>query len=409
MNSAGLVKELDRCAKCGQCRSVCPVFLVLKDETLVARGRLAIIQAQAESSKDISELYAKILNTCLMCRRCEENCPSLVDTSAVFKSERQRIADEKGLPLLLRLGFRWVLPRRWLYNVIMRLGSLANSLFGKSSAPVRQLPLSFANLFRRLPRLAARSALQIHNPSFITHNLTKVSIFIGCAANYICPEIIDSLTDILDKLKIPYIIPQGQVCCGMPALLSGDEQTARRLMKINQGVFNTDTIITVCPTCNRMLTEEYALKGVKVLDAMEFLNEASPLQLLTAKLQIRTAYHQPCHSAGTKTPEIIKAFLKANTDYQKIEDICCGGGGLFTFKFPELSGLIGQARMEGLEQIIQSIEDKDSALTLVTNCPGCMMQLEYLLADNPDIRVRHALNLIADDCKTDSSSPHIRK
>ena len=53
-----------------------------------------------------------------------------------------------------------------------------------------------------------------------------------------------------------------------------------------------------------------------------------------------------------------------------------------------------------------------STLNVVTNCPGCLMQLEYLLLGNPDIRVRHALNLIADvngAHKTGQPVPHTHK
>ncbi|MEK7310164.1 MAG: (Fe-S)-binding protein [Planctomycetota bacterium] len=461
MNITELQKELDRCAKCGQCRSVCPVFLALKDETLVARGRMAIIQARSVAlslrgsptgtteaisnqtglprSSDVtsdslapmltsgapripsghrdamtqeadSSLYTKILHTCLMCRRCEENCPSLVETGAVFKSERRRIADEKGLPLLLRLGFIWVLPNRWIYNSVMRLTSLVSRLFSRSRAPVRHLPLYFANLFQRMPRLAPRSALEIYTRSTL-HALrsTPVTIFLGCAANYIYPEIIEALTSILDQLKIPYVIPQEQVCCGMPALLSGDEQSADKLGRINQEIFKTETVITVCPTCNRMLAEEYELKGVRVMDAFEFLNEVSNFQLLTSNIQTRTAYHQPCHSAGTKAPEIIKAFLKASTDYQEIDDVCCGGGGLFTFKYPELSDMIGQRRMETL-LLPETSNMKPVTFYVVTNCPGCMMQLEYLLSSGKQgIRVRHILNLITDAHKTGCPVPHTQE
>ncbi|MBI5779401.1 MAG: (Fe-S)-binding protein [Planctomycetes bacterium] len=433
-----LQKELARCAKCGQCRSVCPVFLALKDETLVARGRLAIIQA-GQAGQQMSAIRApwrfgatnrptdqfrKILDTCLMCRRCEENCPSLVETSVVFKSERQRVTDEKGLPWLLRLGFRWVLPNRWLYNSMMRLASLAGWLFGRGGAPVRHLPLYFANLFpdalvgtplrlrQRMPRLAKKSALQLRHSSLDISHSPKVSIFLGCAANYIYPEIIEALTSILDRLKIPYVIPQAQVCCGMPALLSGDEQSAKRLMKMNQETFKTETIITVCPTCNRMLREmrssEWGM-GNKIVDAVEFL-ETELTQFRIPHSAFRTAYHTPCHSAGTKAPEIIKAFLKANTDYQEIDDICCGGGGLFTFKYPELSDLIGQARVDSLRGSLITQSPNHPITQLVTNCPGCMMQLEYLLSSGKHtVKVRHIVNLIMDAHKTGRPAPHTHK
>ncbi|MFH1230279.1 MAG: (Fe-S)-binding protein, partial [Planctomycetota bacterium] len=116
---------------------------------------------------------------------------------------------------------------------------------------------------------------------------------------------------------------------------------------------------------------------------------------------LRTIYHLPCHSTGTKVPEIIKSILKATTDYQETEsDLCCGGGGLFSFKYPELSHQIGQARLKSIEHIAKSRDDSKpyalrSTLTVVTNCPGCMMQLEYLLSANniKDVKVSHPVNL----------------
>ncbi|MFH0889043.1 MAG: (Fe-S)-binding protein [Planctomycetota bacterium] len=431
-----LQKEIERCAKCGQCRSVCPVFLALKDETLVARGRLAIIQAKHQAPQDTYDLYTKILNTCLMCRRCEENCPSMVKTEEIFKSQRLSIAKENGLPLLLRFGFRWVLPYRWFYNIILRSTYLLQRLIKNrrasppeadlpqaqgskektaSDVPVRHLPLYFANLFQRLPKLAPKSALE-YCVQRTTHNEQRttapVAIFIGCAANYIYPEIINQITAILKHHKVPYTIPSQQVCCGFPALLSGDEEAANKLMKINLKNFDADTIITVCPTCNRMLREQYYLnnKQVKVIDAFEFINELTDIKPQTPKTKLCTTYHLPCHSVGTKLPDIIKSSLKATTDYHETEsDLCCGGGGLFSFKYPELSHQIGQVRLKSLleskEHRAKSIENTTplrstlhaprSTLMVVTNCPGCMMQLDYLISagDIKDVKVCHPLNL----------------
>jgi glycolate oxidase iron-sulfur subunit len=390
-------KELERCAKCGQCRSVCPIFSVLKDETLVARGRLAIIQSKttASSSVEYNDL-AKIIDTCLMCRRCEVHCPSLVKTSDVFKSVRQELVAQNGLPSLLRLAFRWVLPNRWLYDNVMRLASSVMRLMihhRTRQAPLRHLPLYFTNLLQRLPKLAPKSALEsIEHPGVTSGRATPVSIFIGCAANYIYPGIIDGLTSTLNRLGISYVIPAQQVCCGFSALLSGDELTAKRLMKINQPLFKTDTIITVCPTCNRMLREmqdtEFGMRS-EIIDAIEFLADTTESQISNPKSQIRTVYHKPCHSEGTKAPEIIRALLKTTTDYQETDsDLCCGGGGLFGLKFPDLSEQIGHLRLKSIHPSIGS-------LTIVTNCPGCMMQLDYLLSlTNSPMKTRHIMNIL---------------
>ncbi|MDI6733226.1 MAG: (Fe-S)-binding protein [Planctomycetota bacterium] len=530
-----LSSEIERCAKCGQCRTVCPIFSALKDEKFVARGRLSLLQAD-QSLKNKYRIFERIINTCLLCLRCENNCPSRVKTGEIFKYERVKLAKERGLPALLSFAFRWVLPKRWFYNLVLRLGSwvrplrIANCPAWAGRIANRHPPLYFANLLQQIPEIAPQSALEIigarghakgrapplgrgspsrlafatakragdafggqttsassaqgglrwgrcHKPSLPSRQgRTKVGeavgIFIGCATNYFYPDIIKSLVSILEDLNIPYEIPPQQVCCGMPVLLSGDEQTARRLMRKNRECLKYRTVITVCPSCNRMLSDSLSLpvlmvppscpspdghrdrgirtnpvltgsrrdrdKGslqaenidpaVKVIDAVEFLDSVTKLSpggktsinpvrdrspsgdrhsginsnYTLAKGQIsnssnesknisngvNTIYHKPCHSDGTRAPDIIMAFLKAGTQYTQIEDICCGGGGLFTFKYPDLSHQIGQYRLKSINQF------QAGRRYIITNCPGCIMQLEYLLkvTKTDNLKVSHFLN-----------------
>ncbi|MBI4712302.1 MAG: (Fe-S)-binding protein [Planctomycetes bacterium] len=422
--------ELDRCAKCGQCRSVCPVFAQLKDESLVSRGRIAVLSANSQDSKRFRE----IINTCLMCLRCETNCPSLVKTSEIFKAARAELADRNGLPILLRLGFRYILPHRWLYNLAMRLMRIFSPVAKVTLAPIRHLPLALGSFHNRIPNLAKVSALQslsinrrpnlsvfcaparpdVHRGArgSAVNKSPSVAIFIGCAINYIYHEVFTSMIDVLKHHGITPIVPKDQVCCGLPALLSGDVATARKLALNNQVAFaDADIILTGCSSCGRMLAEEYpsltadlpadlpakalaqagapaqagAQSKPKIMDVMEFcLSSPHPV----SRIPYPTFYHRPCHSNWNNSPEAIKSFLHEVSDYQEngLPDLCCGGGGLFSFKYPALSEKIGDTRMVHLHR--QKGEN-----ILVTNCPGCMMQLEFLIRKEgiKNIKVKHAI------------------
>ncbi|MFH1228141.1 MAG: (Fe-S)-binding protein [Planctomycetota bacterium] len=416
---------LERCAKCGQCRSVCPVFAALKDEALVARGRIAFLKEQLPIHSSRSR---EIINSCLMCLRCEENCPSLVETGKAFKSGRAQAVREKGLPLPVWIGFNWILPHRRLYDLAMKVLRLFAPLVRSSAPPLRHLPLALGELTAKIPRLAKEPALNFYlsqmapkrHGAFMAlrskerkENKPKVAIFVGCAINYIYPEVLGDIIKVLDKMGVDYYIPQDQLCCGLPALLSGDIRTARRLARQNiKALKGADIVLTACATCGRMLKTEYSLllateiqrtqSNPKIMDVMEFCLERQPA-IYNSELSAgggpasgwnipqSTFYHAPCHSTWNKSPEMIRSFLRKATAYCESEvDLCCGGGGLFGFKYPELSRRIGQARLDG---IVKSNPD-----VVVTNCPGCMMQLEYLLgsADKGRVKVRHAISMLAD-------------
>ena len=400
---------MERCARCGQCRSICPVFAALKDEALVARGRIAFLKEQLPIH---SSRAREIIDSCLMCLRCEDNCPSLVETGKVFKSGRARAVREKGLPLPVWFGFNWILPHRWLYDLSMKVLRLFAPLMKSSAPPLRHLPLALGQISAKIPRLAKKPALAVYSPQRRRErreDKPKVAVFVGCAINYIYPEVLGDIIKVLDKMGVDYYIPQEQLCCGLPALLSGDVRTARRLARQNiRALKDSDIVLTACATCGRMLKTEYPLllateaellpsvgqrtqSNPNIMDIMEFCLERQPAIHNSEFITYNSFFHAPCHSTWNKSPEMIRSFLRKATAYRESEDdLCCGGGGLFGFKYPELSLRIGQARLDG---IIKSNPD-----FVVTNCPGCMMQLEYLLKSNSQSHttVKHAISILSD-------------
>ena len=81
-------------------------------------------------------------------------------------------------------------------------------------------------------------------------------------------------------------------------------------------------------------------------------------------------YHSPCHECrGMEVVDQPRDLIKAVADYKPAEEeqVCCGFGGSYSVKFPEISSQILAKKLDNFES--------SGATTLLTNCPGCVMQL----------------------------------
>ena len=79
----------ESCVRCGMCKALCPVFKVLKEEGVSARGKGILLS---------EKLMDKVLFECTLCRACEERCPLGVKVcDAVRKGREAMVLRGKGL------------------------------------------------------------------------------------------------------------------------------------------------------------------------------------------------------------------------------------------------------------------------------------------------------------------------
>lgn len=392
--------ELGKCAKCGTCRAVCPVFLELRDELMVTRGKLALFESAYSNPLSSLKKFRQALDCCLVCFKCLEKCPSLVKTTDLILAAREWLSTQKnGLPFPLKFAFRFIIPYRRLYNLAIKLLSIIrNSLFvirNSQKDKIRHLPLIFASPLGRIPPITSKPILsQNTNYKLRTNGTTKyeVAIFTGCLVNYIYPQIYEATILVLKKEGISYITPTDQVCCGTPLLIYGDRRNASRLIQRNLKALTREkinTIITMCASCRRTLKEEYPKLEIPVWDIMEFIDRYIPHRE-GQTLNFRTTYHQPCHFIRTSVGEITRKILKKISFYQETDsdNLCCGGGGMFAFKYPEIAQRIGKHKIEFFL--------KSNIEIATSSCPGCLMQLNYLLRErDSQIQTCHPIELYA--------------
>jgi glycolate oxidase iron-sulfur subunit len=200
-----------------------------------------------------------------------------------------------------------------------------------------------------------------------------------------------------------------EVCCGLPALASGDDTGFQALVRQNRealGRLSYDVLVTACATCTfaiKTLWPTLASLGAdhgpadRVMDITEFiLTRGRPLVFADNRSDspIPVTWHDPCHLKGKgDVPALARRLLSSLPGYTYVESVgaglCCGSGGSFNLDHYDLSLSIGKAKVRGIMA--------SGASQVITACPGCMLQLTDLLArEGSDIRVRHIMELVAE-------------
>jgi glycolate oxidase iron-sulfur subunit len=403
--------EIRRCLKCGLCRSVCPVFAEVLDESACARGKIALVEALLEDNLSLSSIFSDRLSKCLNCKSCMEACPSGIRVDELVLGARAEIYKKGRFPLLKKLIFRHLLRRGRLLPPISKLVAFIERKILRClppSSPVRiLLPLVKIDRDRVLPIPSERTLIdesaEITSPR--ERPRMRVGFFIGCSTNLIYTDVGKAVLRILAGEGIEVVTPRNQGCCGVPVFTAGDRRTARELALKNIRAFEAyklDAIVTACASCGVALKTDYEKIlgfrknpfGVRVYDINEFLSEHAKMKFDSVEAErVKVTYHDPCHlNRGQGITEAPRQMLQAipNVDFVEMEEStrCCGGGGMFTFTHYDIAREIGRRKA--------SFIAATGADVVATACPSCMMQLEDMLRRNglPQ-RVVHIVDLLA--------------
>lgn len=370
-----LLKDIEKCVKCGGCKTVCPTFNYGLMEPLSARGRMMMLRDLYKGGISPGKLFRDRIWSCLLCGLCESSCPAGVPvTSAIYRArKRLRHRDIERLPY--RLIARHILAHP------SRIGFALN-VFKHLSPWLRRKGIVPFDL--QVVDTAIDRGTQVMKPK---KKKGRVAIFTGCAVNFLMPHLGDALIRVLYGMGYEVVLPAGEVCCGAPHRALGMENTARKLAKRNMDVFSrlkADAVLSLCPTCTLTIKNNYAEMyergGIpRAMDAIEFLSDK--IKLPDNPPPGGTVfYHPPCHLAaglGVKEQPLNVLRQLNYTAITPSEPGCCGFSLSLTHR--EMS--------EGI--LLTRADEYKQTDTLVTACPGCILQLERI---HPD--VRHLIEII---------------
>jgi len=386
-----LGEEVFSCVKCGLCRSVCAAFDILQKEPGVARGKMALIEALQEKELKAEPRIAQLLSTCLLCGKCQANCPNMVNYMNVMLAARAQLVQESGIPLNKKLLLELFHSNKRM-ELAMKLARIAQHILLRKIPEQSGLRLRFPLPFIRgnhiFPQVAKSFLIsEYFDEITIPYEHGKVGLFIGCATNYLLPEIGRSLIELLSKTGYSIVIPPQQGCCGLPATYNGMLELADKLRSKNIEAFKkteVGTIITACATCGSALKNYYNFinrsgKPIKVMDMSEFLIQHKNDFEFKPWANGLITYHDACHLRNLQNIwQAPRQLLTSVAGERFIEmeeaDLCCGFGGLFSVFQPRISQAISDKKAEYIT--------KSGANLVLTSCPGCVLYLRDGLARN---------------------------
>ena len=403
--------EALRCVRCGACANVCPIYGLVggHNHGHVYIGAIGLILTLFYHGPE----YARaIVKNCINCQACASVCPGGIDLPYLIKKVYQKIIESEGKPIRNVLLSK-VLQNRKLFHFLLRQAYLVQKPLARGESMIRHLPTFFGKEhdFRSLPAISPSPFRHRFQPVAVDAPKYTVAFFGGCAMDFIYPEQGEAMVELLRTYRVNVEYPMDQNCCGLPVMMMGEEAAARTTAEQNLKAVDPDRydyIVTLCASCGSHLKENYPKllekKGAvaskvkklreKTIDFSSFMVDVLNVEERDfKKTGKKTAYHAPCHlcrGLGVKEPPR-KLLETAGLKYAPCEDeeVCCGFGGSYSVEFPEISAEILKKKLEKYRE--------SGAEYLVTDCPGCVLQLRGG-ADKQKlgIEVKHIAEIVAE-------------
>ncbi len=389
-----------RCVGAGKCRdtdqgTMCPSYMVTKDEKHTTRGRSRILYEMLEgdtiSDGFRSDEVHDALDLCLSCKGCKGDCPVSVDM-ATYKAEflskyfkrrlRPREAYSMGLIMFhARLGAR--MPRfanfmtsaPVIHRLVKRLGGIS---------PKREMPPFAHQTFKDW--FAARGAV---NPQG-----DPVVLFPDTFNNFFHPETLKACAEVIEAAGFRVVVPEKELCCGRPLYDYGMLDLAkvfwRRMLPalepyIREGV----PVVGAEPSCVASFRDELVglmphdedakRLSLQTLTLSEFLERHAGYWTMP-KLLRKAIVHGHCHQEATVGMSAEqKVYERMGLDYEVLDSGCCGLAGSFGFEkeHHEISLAIGE------HKLMPMVRDASEDTLVIADGFSCKTQVEQMTERRP--------------------------
>jgi L-lactate dehydrogenase complex protein LldE len=235
----------------------------------------------------------------------------------------------------------------------------------------------------------------------------KLSLMITCLGDVIRPAAGQAVVRLLRRLGHAIDFPEAQTCCGQPMYNSGYADLAREQAKHTIRVFAGDhPVITPSGSCAAMVKVEYphlleadhewheraVALAARTFEFSDFLVNQLGVVNVGAKYNGKVAYHFACHlrmlGLSNEVETLINHVEGATYVPLNRQDQCCGFGGSFSIRYPQISGNLVDDK---LRCILATGAD-----CLVSTDTGCLMNIGGRLhRENKPLELLHIAELLA--------------
>ena len=237
----------------------------------------------------------------------------------------------------------------------------------------------------------------------------KVALFVTCLVDQLCPNVGMATVEVLERAGCSVTFDERQTCCGQPAFNTGYRKEAREFAKRFIEIFDTtdaDAIVIPSGSCAAMVKHFHEVfadepdwqeradrVAAKTYELSSFLVNVLGVVNVGAGSDRRATWHDACHGLRDLGVHDEPRRLLKNVDgleFVEMEnaDVCCGFGGTFSVKYPEISAGI-------LDNKIEMIE-KSGADTVVACDASCLMQIGGRLSRiGSKVQTKHIAEVLA--------------
>ncbi|HEX9465169.1 MAG TPA: (Fe-S)-binding protein [Alphaproteobacteria bacterium] len=241
----------------------------------------------------------------------------------------------------------------------------------------------------------------------------RVGLFVTCLVDLYRPSVGFAAVKLLEDAGCTVEVPVLQTCCGQPAYNSGDRADTTSIARGVIEVFESfDYVVVPSGSCGGMIKEHYPLLfqdepawaqrakrlAARTWELVSFLYEVRGVRSTGARYDGVVTYHDSCsglRELGVKhQPRAMLASVKGlKLNELPDAEVCCGFGGTFCVKYPEISDKMVQAKAADIL--------RTGADTLLAGDLGCLLNMAGKLkrlrsqAGAAPVNVRHVAEVLA--------------
>jgi len=235
-----------------------------------------------------------------------------------------------------------------------------------------------------------------------------VGLFVTCLVDLFRPSVGFAAVKLLEDNGCAVAVPRAQTCCGQPAHNAGDKKNAKDLARQTiQALEGFEFVVAPSGSCAGMIKKHYLTLftetdpwkkraedlAAKTYELVSFLTDVLKVKKVEAQLEGVATYHDSCsglRELGIKNQprKLLKTVKGLTVKEASQPEACCGFGGLFSVKYPDISNAIVTAKTDDLE--------KTEADIVLGGDLGCLMNIAgKLKRQNSKLQVRHVAEVLA--------------
>lgn len=260
--------------------------------------------------------------------------------------------------------------------------------------------------YRRIQRLPAPFAKDVRMPEETPR--PQVGLFVTCLVDLFRPTVGFAAAKLLEQAGCDVAIPRSQTCCGQPAFNSGDQSDARAIARKVVAAFEAfDYVVAPSGSCAGMLKVHYPelladdsawlsrakVFAGKVHELVSFLCDVRGMTSVEATFAGSVTYHDSCSGLreldiAAQPRQLLQSVGGLTLKEMKDPDVCCGFGGTFCVKYPDISNAIVEKKTAN---VVASGAD-----TMLAGDLGCLMNIAgKLKRQNAKVATRHVAEVLA--------------